>query len=159
MTDDSNTTATSSGPLNRRTVLAVGGAATASAALVITGCSTYSPQQSAPAADSPSSGSAPDADGSAPDLGPVTAIPVGGGRVFPNQQVVVTQPTAGTYKAFSAVCTHAGCTVGSVSGGTINCPCHGSKFNITDGSVANGPAKQPLPAKQVDADGGTLRLT
>ena len=81
-----------------------------------------------------------------------------GVAVGANQQVVVTQPSPGTFKAFSAVCTHAGCTVGSVAGGTINCPCHGSKFNITDGSVANGPAKQPLPAKQVSVEGGTLQI-
>jgi Rieske Fe-S protein len=86
-------------------------------------------------------------------------VPVGGGTVFPDQSVVVTQPTPGEFRAFSAICTHQGCTVNAVSGGTINCPCHGSKFNITDGSVAAGPAKAPLAAKQVDNDQGQLSIS
>ncbi|MFI7068358.1 transglycosylase domain-containing protein [Kribbella sp. NPDC050124] len=36
-----------------------------------------------------------------------------------------------------------------MEGGTINCNCHGSRFNISDGSVVNGPATQPLPAKPI----------
>jgi Rieske Fe-S protein len=161
---DDNPTPT--GPLNRRAVLAVGGVAGASAALLAAaGCASYSTGGQQAAAPSPAAG-APNAAGSAGQqggagtpLGPTSAVPVGGGAVFANQKVVVTQPTAGTFHAFSAVCTHQGCTVNSVSGGTINCPCHGSKFRIADGSVANGPAKRPLPAKQVTAEGGQLRLT
>jgi Rieske Fe-S protein len=164
---DDNLTPTA--PLNRRAVLAVGGVAGASAALLAAaGCASYSTggQQAtapSPAAGAPTppaaAGSAGQQGGAGTPLGPTSAVPVGGGTVFTNQKVVVTQPTAGTYHAFSAVCTHQGCTVNSVSGGTINCPCHGSKFRIADGSVANGPAKRPLPAKQVTAEGGQLRLT
>ena len=66
-------------------------------------------------------------------------IPVGGGKIFADQKVVVTQPTSGEFKAFSAVCTHQSCVVADVSGGTINCACHGSKFDITTGAVKNGP--------------------
>jgi len=54
------------------------------------------------------------------------------------------------------VCTHAGCTVGSVSGGTINCPCHGSRFNITNGSVVNGPAASPLPPVGIKVQGNSI---
>jgi Rieske Fe-S protein len=86
-------------------------------------------------------------------------VPVGGGKVFPAQKVVVTQPTAGKFKAFSSVCTHKGCAVNEVSDGTINCPCHDSKFSISDGSVQDGPADKALPAKKVNSVGGTLRLT
>jgi Rieske Fe-S protein len=85
-------------------------------------------------------------------------IPVGGGKIFTDAKVVVTQPTAGTFKAFSAVCTHQGCVVGTVESGKINCPCHMSQFNIADGSVARGPATTPLPAKQVTASGDTLTV-
>ncbi len=60
-------------------------------------------------------------------------VPVGGGVVLADQKIVVTQPVAGTVKAFSAVCTHAGCAVADVTDGTINCPCHGSRFAIADG--------------------------
>jgi Rieske Fe-S protein len=91
-------------------------------------------------------------------LGASSLIPVGGGMVFPTQKVVVTQPTAGTYKAFSAVCTHAGCLVNQVASGLIECPCHGSRFNITDGSVQAGPAPQPLPSTSVSVKNGQLFL-
>ena len=70
----------------------------------------------------------------------------------------MTQPTAGQYKAFSAVCTHQGCTVAKVEGGTIDCPCHGSKFHIADGSVAAGPAPSPLPAQKITVAGGEVTL-
>jgi Rieske Fe-S protein len=85
-------------------------------------------------------------------------VPVGGGRVFDALKVVVTQPTQGEYKAFSAVCTHQGCTVAGVEGGRIVCPCHGSQFDISTGAVLQGPATQPLPEKKVTvgADGITV---
>ncbi len=84
-------------------------------------------------------------------------IPVGGGTVFENEQVVITQPAAGDFRAFSAVCTHQGCLVADVSGGTINCACHGSKFGL-DGSVANGPASTPLPSRAVKVSGDQISL-
>jgi Rieske Fe-S protein len=92
------------------------------------------------------------------ELARTSEIPVGGGKIFKDEKVVVTQPKQGEFKAFSTICTHQGCQVTSVSGGTINCPCHGSKFNITDGSVANPPADQPLPEKQVKVSGGSIEL-
>jgi Rieske Fe-S protein len=85
-------------------------------------------------------------------------IPVGGGKIFAKEGVVVTQPTAGEFKAFSNICTHQRCPVSSIDGGTINCTCHFSKFSIEDGSVKGGPAKQPLPAKDVKVDGGNIVL-
>ena len=92
-------------------------------------------------------------------LGSAADIPVGGGVVFTAAQVVVTQPTKGVYKAFSAVCTHVGCLCNQVADGTINCPCHGSKFKITNGAVVTGPASSPLPAKTVTVTGDKVYLT
>jgi nitrite reductase/ring-hydroxylating ferredoxin subunit len=89
----------------------------------------------------------------------VSQVAVGSGIILQNQDAVVTQPQAGAFKAFSATCTHQGCMVGGVSDGTINCPCHGSKFNITDGSVVNGPATLPLPQKTVTVTGDILTVT
>ena len=82
-------------------------------------------------------------------------IPVGGGKIIDSLKAVITQPTAGDFKAFSSMCTHQGCPVTSVSEGTINCACHGSKFDIATGAVKAGPATSPLPTKsiQVGADG------
>ena len=111
------------------------------------------------ATSAPESGDA--ADGDAPAgtvLGNTADVPVGGGRVFKDQRVVVTQPTEGVFKGFSAVCTHKGCLVASVAEGTINCDCHGSKFAIADGSVASAPARQPLPAQQLRVEGDRIVL-
>jgi Rieske Fe-S protein len=88
-----------------------------------------------------------------------TEIPVGGGKVFTAAKVVVTQPAKGEFKAFSAVCTHVGCLCNQVADGTINCPCHGSKFKITDGSVVTGPAPTALAAAPVTVTGGKVMLT
>ncbi|WBQ08538.1 Rieske (2Fe-2S) protein [Kribbella sp. CA-293567] len=103
--------------------------------------------------------SAPTSAGTPPSggavLGPVGDVPVGGGKIY-NDKIVVTQPTAGEYKGFSAICTHAGCPVKTIENNTINCLCHGSKFSLTDGSVTAGPAKSALPAVQVTVQGGNI---
>ncbi|PZT69851.1 iron-sulfur protein [Streptomyces sp. SW4] len=93
------------------------------------------------------------------ELARTADIPVGGGTVFKDEKVVVTQPERGDFKAFSAVCTHQGCIVADVSGGTINCACHGSRFGITDGAVEQGPATRPLPAEEISVEGDSVRLT
>jgi Rieske Fe-S protein len=85
-------------------------------------------------------------------------IPVGGGKVFEKEQLVITQPTDGEFKGFSAICTHQGCTVNEVKGGTINCPCHGSKFEVADGAVRTGPANKPLPYRSLKVDGDQISL-
>lgn len=85
-------------------------------------------------------------------------IPEGGGKVFADAGVVVTQPTAGQFRAFDITCTHQGCPVDEVAGGTINCPCHGSKFKISDGSVAAGPAGRPLARKNIKVVGDSIVL-
>jgi Rieske Fe-S protein len=90
-------------------------------------------------------------------LGKAAAVPVGGGTVFAAAKVVVTQPQAGTYVGLSAICTHQGCVVQNVSGGTINCPCHGSRYHL-DGKVARGPAPRALAHRSVTVVNGELEL-
>ena len=87
-----------------------------------------------------------------------SAIPVGGGVIFAQHSVVITQPAAGTFVAFSSVCPHRQCAVRAVAAGTINCFCHGSRFRITDGSVAGGPAQEPLARVDIVVADGSIAL-
>ena len=165
------------GCATRRAVLAAAGAVGAvGVAAALTGCQTYGKEAAAPPPEPPAPAptrSKPQAAGAtrppaeppapppppaAPALAKVSDIPVGGGKIFADKNVVVTQPKAGTIKAFSATCTHAGCPVSEVDGGTINCNCHGSRFKIADGSVADGPAGSSLDAVRVKVSGGAIRL-
>ncbi len=114
----------------------------------------------APAATTPASApsAASGGGGAASALATTSEIPVGGGKIFTSEKVVVTQPNSGDFKAFSAVCTHMGCIVSQISNGTIDCPCHGSQFSIKDGSVVGGPAPSPLPAQAINVSGSSISL-
>jgi nitrite reductase/ring-hydroxylating ferredoxin subunit len=91
---------------------------------------------------------------------PTSDIPVGGGKVYPDQEVVVTQPTAGQYKAFSAICTHQGCTVGQIEGGQIICPCHASHFSISTGApTSDSLAQSPLAARTITVTGDRFTVS
>lgn len=149
----------------RRAALGCAGALCVAA---LAGCTTYNSNSgSAPPPASTSSGSGSGGGdgggggnggggGGAPALTTTSKVPVGGGQVLADQKIVVTQPKAGTFAAFTAVCTHLGCIVDSVAGGTINCPCHGSKFSITNGSVVNGPATSPLAPVGIKVKGSSI---
>lgn len=91
-------------------------------------------------------------------LAKTSDIPVGSGKIFAAQRVVVTQPTAGDFKGFSAVCTHQGCTVESIDSGVIGCPCHGSRYSIEDARVLGGPAKRALATVNIRVDGDQIIL-
>ena len=86
-------------------------------------------------------------------------VPVDGGVILQDKQIVVTQPAAGTYKAFGALCTHEGCLVTSVQNNSIQCPCHGATFSASDGAVQGGPARTPLPSVPLTVSGSTITLT
>lgn len=138
-------------PAPRRTVLLVTGAAALAA-----GCGGGSGGDGSSGGATEGTPSAGASGGR--ELAKTSEIPVGGGKVFTDREVVVTQPTQGEFKAFSAICTHQGCTVATVAGGTINCPCHKSEFRITDGSVVAGPAPRPLPAERITVQGDSIEL-
>lgn len=150
----------------RRTVVAAAGAAGLTA--VLAACSDSDDGASGDGGTAPSGSPSQEAGGggsrggenagAGAALAATADIPEGGGKVFPDQKVVVTQPAAGDFKAFSATCTHQGCAVKSVADGLINCPCHNSSFSITDGSVQGGPAPKPLPAVQITISGDSIRL-
>jgi nitrite reductase/ring-hydroxylating ferredoxin subunit len=152
----------------RRTVVAAAGAAGLAAALAACGSSDNASDSVGPGSGSSgstgsagtgstgSTGASQGSGGAA--LAKTSDIPEGGGKIFKDQGVVVTQPTAGTFKAFSSKCTHQGCAVGSVAGGVIICPCHNSHFSVADGSVKQGPATQPLPAEKITVSGEDIKL-
>jgi Rieske Fe-S protein len=145
---------------SRRAVLA-----TCVIAVAGVGCASCgSSSNGSPAAASSPQASAPTS--SAAD-GPVFSIvvaqtkdvPVGGGLILQDHPVVLTQPTAGVFKAFTSICTHQGCGVSSVGNGTIDCHCHGSRFSMVDGSVVHGPAAQSLTVVPVTVAGGQISIS
>ena len=148
MTQDSSP----GGQTTRRAALAGAGLAGVAVTLAACGGGSSSPSSS------PASGSGQAASSGSAALASTSEIPVGGGKVFSAEKVVVTQPTAGEFKAFSAVCTHLGCLVDKVASGTIDCPCHGSKYSVKNGSVVSGPAPRPLPAQKIKVAGGKIKL-
>jgi Rieske Fe-S protein len=151
---------------SRRALLAGAGVAGIAA---LAGCTTYDannggiagppPSQPAQSSQAAAAGTGAAAGGSAApanQLATTAEIPVGGGKIISGANVVVTQPVANTFKGFSAVCTHQGCIVATIANGTIDCPCHGSKFSVKDGSVVNGPAASPLPPVAITVQGTSI---
>jgi len=117
------------------------------------------PATGQPATGQPATGqsaSPQPASGQPPSLALTSDVPVGGGKILADKKIVITQPRAGSFQAFTAVCTHQGCTVSSVSGGTVNCPCHGSKFSIANGSVVAGPAPSALAPVSIKVQGTSI---
>ncbi|MFF2731247.1 Rieske (2Fe-2S) protein [Streptomyces sp. NPDC058008] len=142
------------GRFARRTVIAVG--ATGLAAAALAACGGGSEGQGGTDASEPA-GKGDGADGGAP-LAATADIPEGGGVVFADEGVVVTQPKAGEFKAFSSKCTHQGCAVRGVADGVITCPCHDSTFDAATGEATGGPATLPLPEKRIRVEGGSITL-
>jgi Rieske Fe-S protein len=146
----------------RRTVVAAVGATGLAVALTACGGSnnsSSSSQDSSTASSGSTGGGENAAAGSGGTvLAKTSEIPEGGGKVFGDKGVVVTQPTAGKFQAFSSKCTHQGCAVKDISNGVITCPCHNSEFSVADGSVKKGPATQPLPAANITVSGDEIKL-
>ena len=135
--------------LTRRSTLA--GAAGLTAALpLLAACGS--------ASGGSGSGQAPQRTASGTVVGPAADVPVGCGQIYGDLNLVVNQPEAGTFKAFSATCTHQGCQVSKVQAGAIDCTCHGSRFSVDDGSVEAGPAQKPLPEVGITVTNGQITV-
>ncbi len=87
-------------------------------------------------------------------------VPVGSVFAFQDPQggpAFLLQPAAGTFLAYSGICTHNGCTVGyDGPSGQFACPCHGARFDAATGAVVQGPAQQPLAKIAVAESGGVI---
>ncbi|OIJ66943.1 Rieske (2Fe-2S) protein [Streptomyces mangrovisoli] len=145
----------------RRTVMAAAGAA--GLAVALTACSSNDSSSGSSdsgntqaGANASSGGTGSGAAGTV--LAKTSDIPEGGGKIFKDQSVVVTQPSSGQFKAFSTRCPHQGCAVSSIANGVIVCPCHQSEFSVTDGSVKKGPATTGLSAANVTVSGDSISL-
>ncbi|MFB8776036.1 Rieske (2Fe-2S) protein [Streptomyces broussonetiae] len=141
----------------RRAVIAAAGAAGIAAALTACGSEDDSGAGTGTEVDAGAGSSQSGGEGGAAGgtvIARTSEIPEGGGKVIGD--VVVVQPTAGEYKAFSSKCTHQGCAVKDITEGVIICPCHDSRFSAADGSVQKGPATQPLAAAEITVDGESI---
>lgn len=161
MTEISEPT-TSSGTSRRAIVAGVGAAGVAGVLAACGGDSETPPSGSGngnTAAPTPTGGAAPTTGAPADTvLAKKSEIPVGGGKFNEDEVVVVVQPTAGNFAAYSAMCTHQQCVLTSVSNNLINCGCHGSQFSAVDGSAKKGPATKALEKRQITVDGDNIKL-
>ncbi len=151
--------------VSRRTALALGGSGAALALAACTAPPSGGGQEggsgsgggaapSATATDAP----APATPGAAPaELAKLADIPVGGSisATLDGAPILISQPEAGTVVAFSAICTHQGCIV-APGDAEFACPCHASRFTLTDGAVRGGPAQRPLDKVQVAVEGESI---
>ena len=142
--------------INRRRAL-TGSAAIAVGVPVLAACGSDT-STAVDSSGSGDSGSGSSGGASGDTLASAADVPVGGCFVVSGSKVVVTQPTEGDFKAFSAVCTHQGCLVESSTEGDIPCPCHSSKFSLDDGSPISGPASAPLAAVEITVSGDAITL-
>ena len=157
---------------SRRAVLTGAGAVLGGAVLAACGSNSDGSGDRSPADASGSSGTSAGSTGSASGssgssgsagssggvLAKLSDVPVGSAvsaKGADGKPIIIAQPTKGTVKAFSAICTHQGCTV-APAGAQLHCPCHGSIYNASTGAVTQGPAPAPLPAVPVKVSGGDV---
>jgi cytochrome b6-f complex iron-sulfur subunit len=153
------------GGVSRRKLL-VAGAGTALAATAVAACGGSSGSAPSATSSSGASGESPSGDAPSPSGGPqalakVADVPVGGAvsaTGADGKPVIVSQPAAGTVVAFSAICTHQGCTV-APAGKILQCPCHGSTYDLATGKNTGGPAPSPLARVPVKVKGGKVLET
>lgn len=89
-------------------------------------------------------------------LGAESEVPKGGAKLYRDRNVVVSRAADGSLKAYSTICTHAGCPISELSGTTLICPCHGSRFDAVTGKVVQAPATEPLQELSVEVKNGRI---
>lgn len=120
------------------------------------GANTGAATKNTSATSAPANGKVP---ANAVKLAPGNRLPKDQAATYPDpgdgSPDILIRNTDGSLNAFSAVCTHAGCTVG-YENGTIVCPCHGGEYNAETGEVIAGPPPAPLEPKKVVEAGGEI---
>jgi Rieske Fe-S protein len=144
--------------VSRRTMLVLG---SAGSALALAACSPSGTSGST-GSDAGSSGgevapSAPSAPAAPVEVAKLSAVPVGGSisATLSGAPILISQPTAGTVLAFTAVCTHQGCIVKPAKT-EFDCPCHGSRYDAATGDVLSGPALRALAKIPVTVTGDAI---
>jgi len=93
------------------------------------------------------------------ELGPGRRLPKGAAATYSDpadgSPDILIRDERGNLKSFSAVCTHAGCTVG-YEGGVIVCPCHGGEYSAETGEAIAGPPPRGLEPRRVVESGGRI---
>ena len=153
--------------MSRRVVLTVG--AVGASSLALAACSKAKSADPAAAATTPAGAAATSDSSSAATtassaaaggaaLAKLSDIKVGeaiAAKGADGAKILISRPTETTVAAFSAICTHMGCTV-APAGKELDCPCHGSRYNATTGAVLSGPAPRALPAVAVKISGDNV---
>ncbi|MGO4385563.1 Rieske (2Fe-2S) protein [Specibacter sp. RAF43] len=143
--------------LTRRNVLRVTTAASGTAcALALAGC-----VPAGPAASTAVRNALPiPTTGTPVRVGKLADVPVGGSATgtAKDVKIVIFRPDETTVLAYSDVCTHAGCAV-APHGDEFKCPCHGSTFRGSDGTVVTGPAWEPLARFAAAIDGDWITVS
>jgi nitrite reductase/ring-hydroxylating ferredoxin subunit len=97
----------------------------------------------------------------------VTPVTLGSASAVPQSRLtkfdaggyeIAVANVEGTFYALSDICTHRGCSLseGELDGTTLECICHGSRFDVSTGDVVRGPAEQSVQAYAVRVQGDSL---
>jgi Rieske Fe-S protein len=118
--------------------------------------SSPTPSRTASSLSSPSPGESP----AGRELVAVSAVPRGRAVRFTDNDggpAWLVRESNGDFRAFSAICTHAGCTVG-IAGNQFVCPCHSGHYSVQTGAVLSGPPPSPLSPLRVQVAKGKVWL-
>lgn len=146
----------SSEGVSRRTVLVTGSGAVLGAGVLAACGGSDGTTPSGPSSTASATGGG--GGGGTRVLAKVSDVPVGGAVSATDAQgkpLIVAQPAAGSVVAFSAICTHMGCTV-APDGKILRCPCHGSTYDPATGTNTGGPAPRPLTKVTVTVKDGDV---
>ena len=71
---------------------------------------------------------------------------------------IVLANVGGQYYALADACTHAECPLsdGQLEGEVLECPCHGSQFDVRTGAVVSPPADEPMTRYAVRIEGNDI---